>query len=114
MSALVGAGGNKPAVHASRTKKGRAGKAKARVRPKAVMVSPVVRQQSLSRVSRTMSPGAGHFENPEALEPFFRRLALSRSGGEAVHILQFGDSHTASDDWVDAMRQVLQSRYGNG
>lgn len=32
----------------------------------------------------------------------------------SIHILQYGDSHTASDDWVESMRDVFQSRYGDG
>jgi hypothetical protein len=35
---------------------------------------------------------------------------------DAFHrrVLQFGDSHTASDDWVNSMRSLLQTKYGDG
>ena len=44
---------------------------------------------------------------------FFRPCCL-RLEAQPVHILQFGDSHTASDDWVNSMRFLLQTRFGNG
>jgi lysophospholipase L1-like esterase len=91
-------------------RKAPAQRARTWVRP----VSPEVRREALSRISERMTPAVGHFENASALTPFFNRLAASRSGGEPVHILQFGDSHTASDDWVDSMRQEFQGMYGIG
>ncbi|TXJ06183.1 MAG: hypothetical protein E6Q25_09705 [Acinetobacter sp.] len=33
---------------------------------------------------------------------------------QTVHIVQFGDSHTAADVWTDALRTQLQHRLGNG
>jgi lysophospholipase L1-like esterase len=77
-------------------------------------VSPQVREAALTRISELMTPSAGHFENESALNPFFEKLAASKASGAPVHILQFGDSHTASDDWVDSMRQQFQSAYGVG
>ncbi len=59
-------------------------------------------------MSRTEEPGS--IENAVALTPFFEQLA----SGQPLHILHFGDSHTASDDWANAMRVTLQSRFGNG
>jgi lysophospholipase L1-like esterase len=80
-----------------------------------------------------MNSEPNHFESPEALQPFFDRLSQSihasaetsqsdanqagsdrADSDQAIHILQFGDSHTASDDWVESMRSVFQSRYGDG
>ncbi len=54
---------------------------------------------------------SGGILNRQGLEPFFENL---ERGGGPVHILQFGDSQTASDDWVNAMRQQFQSVHGNG
>jgi lysophospholipase L1-like esterase len=60
------------------------------------------------------------------LDPFFRALALQQSASTnplaqdplpstpTVRILQFGDSHTAADYFTGAMREQLQSRFGNG
>lgn len=53
---------------------------------------------------------AAQIENPDALKPFFRAL----NNGKPVHVLQYGDSHTASDDWVDTMRRAFQTDGGNG
>ncbi len=53
-------------------------------------------------------------ENPSALRDYFKALDQAKEAGTPVHILQFGDSHTASDDWVNAMRIAAQSIYGNG
>ncbi len=55
-----------------------------------------------------------HIETQTALDPFFDSLNRARMGASPVHILQFGDSHTASDDWVSEMRNGLQSRFGVG
>jgi hypothetical protein len=34
--------------------------------------------------------------------------------GESVHILHFGDSHTAADQWTSGLRDLFQQRFGNG
>ena len=49
-------------------------------------------------------------ENGSALASFFAAL----QEGDPVHILQFGDSHTASGAWVNAMRKAAQTRYQDG
>jgi len=58
-----------------------------------------------------LAPGAtpGALENAGALAPFFEKLA---SG--PVHILHYGDSHSASDDLPNALRTELQARFGAG
>ena len=57
---------------------------------------------------------AAQIENAHGLKPFFRALAQAQKGARAVHVLQYGDSHTASDDWVDTMRKSFQADWGNG
>ncbi len=89
-------------------------RSKSAVRRAVRPVSPALREAALARISARLTPAAGHFSNPAALQPFFALLQDSRATGQPVHILQFGDSHTASDDWVDAMRQFMQAKYGNG
>ncbi len=42
------------------------------------------------------------------------KLREARSGGDPVHILQIGDSHTAGDMITNGLRTRLQARYGNG
>ncbi len=81
---------------------------------KPVVVSPALRKEAFERICARMKPHAGHIENSEALSPFLARLTSEQPGGPPAHILQFGDSHTASDDWVDSMRRILQARFGNG
>jgi lysophospholipase L1-like esterase len=54
-------------------------------------------------------------ERPEALVPFFEQLRQVNAPGSApVHIVHFGDSHTASDDLTVRIRQLLQERFGDG
>ncbi len=81
----------------------------------AVHPVPVVyRRAAFARISSEMSPAADSFRNAAALVPFFDRLYRAGEAKTAVHILQYGDSHTASDDWVNAMRQSFQARFGSG
>ena len=58
--------------------------------------------------------GQSAIENEGSLVPFFYQLYRANTEHKSVHILQFGDSHTASDDWANAMRSVLQSHFGDG
>lgn len=101
-------------------------------RPVAPLVSPALRAAAYTVVSERMSSEPNHFESGSELQPFFDRLNQSTQPvppsspdvGEtdanpvdtdrAIHILQYGDSHTASDDWVESMRSMFQSRYGDG
>ena len=55
-------------------------------------------------------------QNPAALIPFFERLhrAQEPDGAGTIRVLQFGDSHTASDDWPGAIRGFLQAKFGEG
>ena len=55
-------------------------------------------------------------QNPAALIPFFERVHRTQEQGaaEAIRVLHFGDSHTASDDWPGAIRGLLQAKFGEG
>src|SRR5271166_6090943 len=77
-------------------------------------VSPALRQAALTEVTDRMVVRQSHIENAAALVPFFELMASAQRSGQAVHLLQFGDSHTASDDWVNAMRISFQAKYGSG
>uniref|UniRef100_Q01PX4 SGNH hydrolase-type esterase domain-containing protein n=1 Tax=Solibacter usitatus (strain Ellin6076) TaxID=234267 RepID=Q01PX4_SOLUE len=46
-----------------------------------------------------------------ALVPVFEQLA--RAAGP-VHIIQFGDSHTAADEWTGGLREQFRGRFGDG
>ena len=78
-----------------------------------VAVSPAVRQSAFQAVSARTSVPADSIEGASALVPFFEQISHPASNGP-VRILQFGDSHTASDDWADEMRQDFQRRFGAG
>lgn len=86
-------------------------------RAAAVAVVPAaLRASSLLQLENAMQHGGGRsaIENEAALVPFFDQLYRARAEQKSVHILQFGDSHTASDDWANAMRNTLQFRFGDG
>lgn len=73
-----------------------------------------MRLRALRFVESGMTSKMHAFENPDALQPFFRRLTEAQRDKKPIHILQYGDSHTASDDWANAMRLVFQQTYGDG
>lgn len=58
----------------------------------------------------------GPLDNPGALKRFFESLAHLDDGSatEDVHVVQYGDSHTAADLETGAVRRALQSRFGDG
>ena len=72
-------------------------------------VTAAQRAAARAEIAKRMAAAAPAFENPEALEPFYEAIA-----GQPIHILQFGDSHTASDDWVNSMRTLVQAKFGDG
>jgi len=78
-----------------------------------VHVAPKVRQAALQAVSTRAVQPAVAIAGASALVPFFEQVSHSQTAG-SVHILQYGDSHTASDDWADSMRQALQAKFGSG
>jgi lysophospholipase L1-like esterase len=77
-------------------------------------VSPAVRAAAIQSVSGTIAADEPHFVNPAALAPFFERLYRLSLAPAAVHVLHYGDSHTASDDWASVLREGLQTRFGVG
>jgi len=79
-------------------------------------VSVKVRTTSLQKVAFQLDERPDPaIDRPGALVPFFERLyRLSSGESPAVHILHFGDSHTASDDWTGVLRDLFQNRFGNG
>ena len=90
---------------------GAAQKKKTKKPPPAPRVTAAQRAAARAEIARRMAAAGDEFEKPEALDPFFAALADS---AKPIHILQFGDSHTASDDWVDSMRAPLQRKFGDG
>lgn len=61
------------------------------------------------------SPPDPAIENNLALQPFFDQLyALEHDPTRSVHIIQFGDSHTAADYFTGELRTQFQEKFGNG
>jgi len=84
--------------------------AKKRRRAAAAPVSAATRKAARMEIQAKIAAVKTGIENPGALASFFASL----QAGDPVHILQFGDSHTASDDWVNAMRTSAQTKFGDG
>jgi lysophospholipase L1-like esterase len=84
-------------------------KKKARA-PATVPISAAARLAARKEIDGKMAAVETGIENPGSLASFFASL----QEGDPIHILQFGDSHTASDDWVNAIRTAAQAKYGNG
>ena len=78
-----------------------------------VHVPPKVRQAAFQAVSTRAGQPAVAIAGAGALVPFFEQISHARTAGP-VHILHYGDSHTASDDWADSLRQALQTKFGVG
>ena len=86
-------------------------------RPAAPPVSAAARAAAQGKVERFLEGSAqGAFQQPGALVPFFEQLVrLSAEPGKTpVHIIQFGDSHTAADEWTGGLRDLLRERFGDG
>jgi lysophospholipase L1-like esterase len=86
---------------------------KKRVHVPVVQVSPVLRGSALRAISERTSRPVSVLENAGALVPFFEQLSHPPEAG-SLHILQYGDSHTASDDWANQLRQEFQTKFGAG
>lgn len=84
-----------------------------RHRPAVVSVSPAIRGAALRAITARATQAPGVLEGAGALVPFFEQLSHPAEDG-SVHILQYGDSHTASDDWPNALREVFQAKFGAG
>jgi lysophospholipase L1-like esterase len=79
-------------------------------RPAAAPVSAAARQAAQQEIEAKIAAVQTGIENPGALGSYFASL----QAGDPIHILQYGDSHTASDDWANAVRMAAQANYGDG
>lgn len=86
---------------------------KKRARAPVVRVSAEVRGAALRAISERTSQPVSVLEGGGALVPFFEQLSHPPETG-SLHILQYGDSHTASDDWANQLRQEFQAKFGAG
>jgi lysophospholipase L1-like esterase len=79
--------------------------------------SAAARAASSKRVSIAIEDPPEHaFDQEGALVPLFEQLVRMSANGEMppLHMIQFGDSHTAADEWTGGLRDALQQRFGNG
>jgi lysophospholipase L1-like esterase len=92
-----------------------AGLAATRKKKPAPAVSPQARAKAEKTVSSELAK-SNNVENPGSLVPFFEQLYREKSGQSeaAVHILHFGDSHTAADEWTGDLRELFQAGFGDG
>jgi len=85
--------------------------------PAAPKITPAMRAAALEKVDEYLNASSeSPIEHPGALVPFFEQL-LRMNLGETrtpVHIVHFGDSHTAADEWTGGLRDHLRERFGNG
>jgi lysophospholipase L1-like esterase len=80
-------------------------------------ISQAARDAAARRVEDHLQASSNMgFEQPAGMAPFFDKLAqvMSSDAHPAVHILHFGDSHTAADEWTGSLRYFYQQKFGNG
>jgi hypothetical protein len=83
----------------------------------AARLTAAMRTESAARVERYLEQSAGaSLMRPGALVPVFEQLSRLSAGEEPkfVHIMHFGDSHTAADEWTGDLRDMFKSRFGDG
>jgi lysophospholipase L1-like esterase len=88
---------------------------KKKKRAAAPAVSPQARANAEKKVSKELAR-SNNVENPGALVPFFEQLYRAKNGQAEgpVHIVHFGDSHTAADEWTGDLRELFQATFGDG
>src|SRR5262249_21375971 len=82
--------------------------------PKGPPVSPKVRAEAHDGVFETVAHGADlPVENAAALVPFFEQLYRHQQGEipGPLRILQYGDSHTAADEFTGDLRGHFQEKF---
>jgi lysophospholipase L1-like esterase len=82
--------------------------------PSPRVISDVDTLRPIADASKT--PATPSIAQPEALVPMFEHLYRlnARQDSAPIHILHFGDSHSAADDWTAGLRRLLKERFGDG
>lgn len=105
-AALLGGAGAGPAPHV------------AHASPRAPSTDQAARTSADKRIAKKALRDAteGHLEHPARLATLFERLQAleTRQARADVRIVQFGDSHTASDYGTSVARARLARRFGDG
>jgi lysophospholipase L1-like esterase len=83
--------------------------------PRPTVMPAAVRATANDAVAQWLNV-PGLMENPAALVPFFEQLYRLERGEskEVLRVFQYGDSHTAADEWSGTLRYLLQARFGDG
>ncbi|MBL8237691.1 MAG: hypothetical protein JNM66_09745 [Bryobacterales bacterium] len=86
-----------------------------RTSTQAAIVPVAVRATASDSVAQWLDV-PGSMENPAALIPFFEQLYRLEKGetNEILRVFQYGDSHTAADEWSGTVRYLAQARFGDG
>jgi hypothetical protein len=89
----------------------------AKKKAKSTAPSAATRTASTAKVEHYLESSAGAvLQQPGALVPVFAQLARAVTGQDPkfVHIMQFGDSHTAADNWSGGLRDLFKAKFGDG
>jgi lysophospholipase L1-like esterase len=82
-----------------------------------IVVTAKARAAAHDYVYENVADGASiPVDNAAALIPFFEQLYRHQRGEVTgpVHILHYGDSHTAADEWTGDLRTRFQEKFGDG
>jgi lysophospholipase L1-like esterase len=88
-----------------------------RKKPASPAVSKAAQAAALKRVNAALDdPLDQPFGQAGALAPVFEQLMRMSANSDQppLHVIQFGDSHTAADEWTGGLRDEFQQRFGNG
>ncbi|MCU1237464.1 MAG: hypothetical protein JWP63_5431, partial [Candidatus Solibacter sp.] len=86
-------------------------------RPASPPVSAAARTAAQRKVDGYLEDSAAKpFQQPGGLVTFFEQLVRlgAEENKQPVHIIQFGDSHTAADEWTGGLRDQFKERFGDG
>ncbi|MBI4890896.1 MAG: hypothetical protein HY821_09755 [Acidobacteria bacterium] len=113
-TALAVAPAAKPAAKKASTKKRPAARSSVPKPPPTTAEQRAIATSSVhNRIDSSVELG---IQNASAMVPFYEMLYRLETtpGAEPVRVLQFGDSHTASDDWTAVIRARFQQKFGDG
>lgn len=86
-------------------------------KPAVAVIGAAARTAALRKVDHDLEATANAvIRQPGALAPVFEQLYRldSQQTKDPVHIIHFGDSHTAADEWTGGLRDLFQQRFGDG
>jgi len=80
-------------------------------------ITAAIRAASAAKVEHYLEDSAGTaLLQAGALVPVFEQLTRLSAGQapKTVHIMHFGDSHTAADEWTGGLRELFKAKFGDG